>query len=129
MAKKRIFLDTNFLLVPLQFKVDIYSELARIMNEPYSLHVLQSTLDEIGIIIERRGKNALIAKIAKTILEKQKGLNIEGFSKDYNVDDALVMLADADTIIATQDKELKARIKKKGAKIITLRQKKYLILE
>ena len=46
-------------------------------------------------------------------------------TKQGKVDDILVGLSGKDTIIATQDKELKKRIK--GKKIV-LRQKKYLVL-
>ena len=44
-----------------------------------------------------------------------------------NVDDLLV--EKEDYVIATQDKNLKQRLKQKGIKLIVLRSKKYLIFD
>ena len=44
---KKIILDTNFLLIPAQFKVDIFDEIDRIMIEKYQLFVLDKTIDEL----------------------------------------------------------------------------------
>ena len=41
-------------------------------------------------------------------------------------DEGIVMVADTNFIVATQDLALKRRLKAKGAGIITIRQKKYL---
>lgn len=127
---KTIYLDTNFLLIPAQFKVDIYSELERIIDFPHKVTILDKSLDEIRKIIrEQKGKNKDAAKLALQLIEhkiKQKSLNITTFSKDLNVDDILVELANKEVIVATQDKELKKRVEEKGGRIITLRDKKYL---
>ena len=129
---KKIYLDTNFLLIPIQFKVDIFGEIDRICDFPKETFVLSNTIDELRkIVLKQKGKDKEAAKIAIQIVErrvKQKSLNITAFSKETGVDDILVELADKDTIIATQDKELKRRIKEKGGKIIILKSKKYLQL-
>jgi uncharacterized protein len=128
----KIYLDTNFLLIPIQFKVDIFTEIERICDFPKEIFVLSQSIDELKKIVEKqKGKDREAAKIAIQIIErrvKQKSLNITAFSKETGVDDILVELADKDTIIATQDKELKRRIKEKGGKIIILKSKKYLQL-
>jgi len=43
-----------------------------------------------------------------------------------NQDIFSVSLADENLIVATQDQVLKKRVKKKGAKLIVMKQKKYL---
>ena len=48
--------------------------------------------------------------------------------KSY-VDDAIVKKSDKDTVVATSDRELKRRLKKKGIKIIFLKKKQFLALE
>ena len=45
--KRRIILDTNFLLIPGQFKVDIFQEIGKIMGESYELCIFQPTIDEL----------------------------------------------------------------------------------
>ena len=68
------------------------------------------------------------AKMA-LVLIKQKGLkSVRSFSRK-GVDDLIVEKSDDDTYVATQDKELKRRLKEKNIKIITLKQKKYLRFE
>ena len=122
--KKIIILDTNFLLIPAQFNVDIFSEIERICDFPYQLCIIDKTLSELDSIIEnQRQKYKNSAKLALKLL-KSKAVKIIKTKKDKYVDDLIFDLAEnADIIIATQDKELKKRLKNP---IITLRQKKYL---
>lgn len=121
---KRIILDTNFLLAIGQFHIDIFSELSRICVFPYETYILFQTVEELENIIKTPGKRGKFeAKLALSLIKgRVKMLKAEG---DF-VDDILVNLADEDTIIATQDKELKKRIK---TRIITIKQKKYLSFE
>ncbi len=127
---KQIYLDTNFLLIPAQFRVDIFTEIERLMHEPYKLNVLEKSLQELDkIIAEQKGRDKDAAKLAKKIIEskiKQKSLNITAFSKDLGVDDILVELANSEVIVATQDKELKKRVQEKGGRILILKSRQHL---
>ncbi len=119
----KILLDTNFLLIPAQFRVDIFAEIERIMKEPYKLYILKQTIDELNKIIEKqRGKHREAAKLALQLI-KQKGLNTIRISSKGSVDDIIKNIA-KNYIVATQDKELKKSLKK----VITLRAKKYLVI-
>ena len=51
---EKILLDTNFLLIPSQFKVDIFSEIKRICNFSYKLYVLDKSVGELNYIIENQ---------------------------------------------------------------------------
>ena len=122
----KILLDTNFLLIPAQFKVDIFSEIERIADFPYELCILEQTIDELNKIIkEQKGKNREAAKLALQLV-KQKGLNTIRNSQKGNVDDIILDIVDSSYVVATQDKELKRLLKKKKIKTIILRAKKYL---
>ncbi len=118
---KKIILDTNFLLTALKFKVDIFSEINRICDFNYKIFVLDKNLDELKNIKVKESKLALALILSKN-------LNIIKTKKDKNVDNLILDLANNDYIVATQDKLLKQKLKQKNIKIITLRQKKYLIL-
>lgn len=109
----KIILDTNIILYALRFKIDIFSELERICDFPYKICILDKTLEEL------RDKTALE-------LLKQKNVNIIKTSSSENVDDLIVKLADEDTIVVTQDKELKKRLKQKKIRVLIIRKKKYL---
>jgi rRNA-processing protein FCF1 len=124
---RKVLLDTNFLFIPAQFKVDIYSEIDRICNFPYELYVLDKSLQELDNIIETsKGKEKASARLAKAILEAKKPKTLKTTSKDY-VDNIILGLNGY--IVATQDKVLRSKLKKNGVQTIVLRQKKYLMLD
>jgi len=111
-----IILDTNFLLIIPQFKVDIFKELERICDFKYKISILDKTLEELN--------NKKDEKLVKEIIKKKK-INIIKTNSDKYVDDILKDIKDKNTIIATNDKELKKQLK---TPIIILKQKKYLEL-
>ncbi|MBU0627563.1 MAG: hypothetical protein KKC75_00090 [Nanoarchaeota archaeon] len=124
---KKIILDTNFLLIPVQFKVDIFSEIERVCLFRYKLYVVDKTIDELNKVIEKGNmKNKLAAKVALALI-RQKKIDIIK-TGEGKVDDLIVGLLDKDYILATQDAELRKRALKKGNKVIFLRVKNYLVL-
>ena len=124
---KKIVLDTNFLLIPAQFGVDIFAEIERICQFPYKLCIVDKTAQELeNILKKQRGKQKEAAKLALSLL-KAKNINTLP-SAMSSVDDAIVALANKQTIVATQDILLKRRLRDIVGGIITLRQKKYLII-
>jgi len=124
---KHIILDTNFLLIPFQFKVDIFSEIERIMTEPYKLCIVDSTIDELNKLTKTQsGKDKRAALMALKMIKKKaiKHLKTE---KNLNTDKLIVELAKSpDFMVATQDQALKRILKANNIKIIILRQKKFL---
>ena len=124
---KKILLDTNFLLIPFQFNVDIFTEIDRIILNNYKIYVLDKTLEELESIIKDKNqklKNKNAAKLGLQLV-KAKKLNIIKTDSKETVDDIIVNIHE-DYIVATQDIELKRRL---NAKTITLRQKQHLILK
>ena len=124
---KEVILDTNFLMAVSQFKVDVFSEIRRICDFPYELFIIDKTIDELKSIIEKQsGKNKAAAKLALTIIKTKKIKKIK--TKQGTVDELILKIADKNTVVATQDMELKRRLKAKGIPLIVLRQKRHLIL-
>tara|TARA_Y100000310_G_scaffold177413_1_gene177503 strand:- start:740 stop:1108 length:369 start_codon:yes stop_codon:yes gene_type:complete len=115
---KLIYLDTNFLLLPGKEGIDVFDEVKRIMEETYEIHILQASVDELyKIVTEQSGKDKAAATLALQMLDKVMIDEDKGFA-----DDILVEKAEKGVIICTQDKELKKRVKEKGASIISVRQ-------
>lgn len=110
---KRIVLDTDFILEALKNRIDVKVELARIMDYNYEICVLDRTLDEL------KGKKG--EKLARTFIES---LKIIETSRDKSVDELLFGLNDI--IVATQDRELKEKLKNRDIAVITIRQRKFL---
>jgi rRNA-processing protein FCF1 len=121
-------------MIPGSFRVDIFSEIERVMDEPYQICLLDRTVDELNKIFnEQTGKHKAAAKLALSLIKhkkprilRAKSLNMAADSKNTIVDDSLLSISGEDTIVATQDSELKKKLKSKGAKIIILRGKKHL---
>ena len=125
---KKILLDTNFLLIPYQFKVDIFSEIERICNFKYKLYVLDKTVDELKNIIEKQnGKHREAAKIGLQLL-KIKKIKIIKTNSSEKTDDIILDYSKKGYLVATQDKDLKRKIINQGLSVIILKQKKILAM-
>lgn len=126
---KKILLDTNFLLIPYQFKVDIFTELDRVCNFNYKIFALDKTVEELNkIIYEQKGKNKGAAKVALNLISI-KNIEIIKTKSDKRTDDIIVDTASKEGFIAaTQDKDLKRRLINHGVSVIVLKQKKVLAI-
>jgi|TARA_B100001964_G_scaffold245805_1_gene336639 hypothetical protein len=124
---QKILLDTNFLLIPVQFKVDIFSEIGRIIAFEFKLLVLDKTIEELKAIVEnQKGKHKEAAKIALQLL-KIKKVNIIKTESNKGTDDVIVDYAKNERcFVATQDKDLKRRLVNQGNSVIILKQKQKL---
>ena len=125
---KQIILDTNFLLIPAQFNVDVFSEIDRIVAESHNICIISTTIDELDRLIEKtRGKNKEAAKLALKLIE-HKNLEIIDSEIKY-VDKAIRDITDKTKhIVCTQDRGLKRKLQNKGIPIIVLRKKNHLEL-
>ena len=118
---KTIILDTNLLIHSLEYHIDIDEELRNVLNEPFEVAIIKTTEKEL------KGKKN--ENLARKWLEKLHVKLINPPKDDINVDQAILAVAEQNTLVATQDKELKQKLKKKGIQVITIRQKKYFLME
>lgn len=124
---KKVILDTNFLMIPLQFRVDIFSELNRICHFNYKLLVYGQTIDELKNVMQKQsGKNKKAAQFALKLIKLKNIEIIESEQRD--VDSLILENLDKDTIVATQDIMLKKEVLEKGSSVVILRKKKHLQL-
>ena len=130
-AGATIILDTNFLLIPGMFGVDIFSEIQRVYPFKSEFVIVRPTLDELTTLAQRRNKDGAAAKLAVALI-KAKNINTLPTAVKH-ADDAIVAAAEntkkkGACLVATQDAKLRLRLKKAGIGVILLRQKKYLTL-
>ena len=124
---KKTIIDTNFLMIPLQFRVDIFSELNRICHFNYKLIVYGQTVEELKNVMQKQaGKNKKAAQFALKLIKLKNIEIIESWKKD--VDSLILENLDKDTIVATQDIMLKKEVLEKGSSVIILRKKQHLQL-
>ncbi len=117
----RIILDTNALMVPVQFGVDIFSELATLNFD--ECIVPSGVVHELEQIASGAGANRNAARVALSLLTRCETIDRKG-----NVDNAILKLAiEMDVAVFTNDSELKKRLRDCGVSIVYLRQRSYLV--
>lgn len=116
--KKIVIIDTNGLMIPGQFGLDIFSELGRLGFD--SFIVANACVKELEkIIASGRGKDKMAAKIAISLLDRCAIIEESGFADDAIVEMAVGMKAS----VLTNDAELKKRLCSKGVTIVYLRDR------
>ncbi|MBI4140921.1 hypothetical protein HY485_03740 [Candidatus Woesearchaeota archaeon] len=126
--KTTILLDTSFLIACAEFKIDYLSEFERIFTTQYVVSAPDIVIKELKTLCAKgtaRQKQA--SKLAQTILER-KNINVTKTTEAKTADQAILSIANKDTVVATIDAELKQMLKKKRIPLIVVRQKKYLII-
>jgi rRNA-processing protein FCF1 len=115
---RRVIIDTNGLMMPGQFGVDIFSELKRLGFD--SFLVSAASVRELEkIYLQGRGMDRAAAKIALSLLERCTIIKKDGPADDVILDLAL----DMDAVCLTSDVGLKKRLCSKGVTIVQLREK------
>lgn len=125
-SKYTLIFDTNFLFVPFEFRVEIISEIQRILGNDVSFAIVEQSIYELEEIEKRKTKNKKFLPLIATLIKVYNvSIITQVDSQNYYVDDVLFQLP-KEYIIATNDKELKKRIGEDGRKVIFMRQKSYL---
>lgn len=124
----RILVDTNFLLIPVRFKVDIFDVSADAVNDLTELCVSSRVLDEIRHLKEN-AKPSFFRDLR--MAETFAGMcTFIVDPSDNEVDDSLVSLASREgMVLGTSDAELRQKARAAGVKVLYLRQKSYLVLD
>jgi rRNA-processing protein FCF1 len=126
----KIILDSNFLLVPAQFKLDIFEGLLNLLNQNYESIVLSTTMDELRSIMERGApKLRKQAEMALELAEECDLVNVDRKHGETN-DDVIIRVAkQMKCLVATNDSELRKRLRNISIPVVYVRQKSRLELE
>jgi uncharacterized protein len=126
----KVILDANFFFVPSQFNLDIFEELKKLLNQRFDPILLSSTQRELqGLAKSDSLKERKQAQLALRFAEKCRGVPVEKAS-DETYDDVIVRVAAAwKSPVATNDRELRKRLRNVGVPVVFLRQKHRLALE
>jgi len=118
----KFLLDANFLMIPGKFKVDIFRELER-FGKP-ELFTIDLVVKELSRLSKAKGKDAFSAKLGLYFIQEKDIGILE--SQETKADSELVRLSGEGYTVCTQDKILISKVKRKGFRVIFLRQGKYL---
>jgi rRNA-processing protein FCF1 len=144
-----VLLDSNFLYVPLQFKVDIYEAIPQLLEQSTELVLLSGVKEEIvaknkrdiGKLVSKQGIGVLQLVSLKVEQGKVSLVKVDRRPSEL-VDDYVIRAARqikeapvpengkpvSRIIVATNDKGLKLKSKANGFEVVQLRQKRYLEL-
>ncbi len=125
-----ILFDTNFLMIPIRFGVDVSSELERLLEGKFQPVVPTAVIEEI----QRLSKDAKpgLARELQFALEMAKKLEqiAEPRISDESVDDYILRIAkDCRYLVATTDSDLRRRLRREGVTVVYLRQGNHLDLD
>lgn len=116
-----IILDANFLMIPEQFGVDIFSQMKKTVERKHKFIIVDAVKRELEKISKKTGSDGKAADLGLKLIEKQE---INTLNTDHtHGDDAILEVAEEldEGIVATNDKELKGRCKKNKIPVIYLR--------
>jgi rRNA-processing protein FCF1 len=118
----KFLLDANFLMIPGKFKVDVFRELEK-FGRP-ELFAIDLVVKELSKLSKGKGKDAFCAKLGLSFIQEKDIGILE--SQEKKADSELVRLSGEGFTVCTQDRALISKIRRKGGKVVFLRQGKYL---
>ncbi|MCX8190847.1 MAG: hypothetical protein N3D78_01495 [Candidatus Aenigmarchaeota archaeon] len=116
----KILLDTNFLLDMIRFKInfeDFYPD------EKIEFFVSSSTINELKSISNKKTKEGRLALVALKMIENE-GIKVVDSMKDRVDEDLIELAKNKNFIVATNDKDLRKKLKINNIKTICLKYKK-----
>lgn len=123
MPPRAVVIDTNFFLIPYQFKIDILTELEHLIDVHHVFVITSRTIKELEKLAENAGKKGAGARLALKIIEANKK-RIEVIDSNKPVDMWIEEYAEIHgAIVCTNDIGLKKKLKENGLKVISLRGK------
>lgn len=122
----KILLDTSFLITAMRGKMDIMDELRK-FGKP-ALFVLDLVVKELESFSTERGRRAVDSRLSLGFIKKS-GVHIIKTSGGGHTDGKIITYAtNRKMAVCTMDRKLKDTLLRRGAKVITIRQGKYLVL-
>ena len=125
-----MILDSNFLLVPSQFRLDIFEELTALLGHRIDPVILSPTYEELVKMADRGApKIRRYASLALVLTKKCCLIPVERHAGESTDDVITRIAAEWKTPVATNDRGLRRRLRDVGVAVIYLRQKSRLEID
>ncbi len=121
----KVLLDANFLMLPVQFKIDVFRQVEELFDEPVEFFVPRPVLDELKAL---KGKDRLKARAMVQFVEKRGRVKV--LEERGRPDELLLKHArkwKGSVWVATGDKSLRKLLKQFGAGVLLLREKAQIV--
>jgi uncharacterized protein len=125
----KVILDSNAFFIPLEFKMDIFEELKRLLNRNVEFVLLSPVKHELAILADGdEPKLRRQASFALRLAEKCKLVAVE--PKNEETDDIILRVAKSwRAPVFTNDRLLRQRLRDISVPVIYLRQKSRLDID
>lgn len=125
----KVILDSNFLMAPFQFHVDVFDELEYLLQKKIDFIVPSAVKLELTTISSRGGEGAAEASLALQLASRCRVVDVN-LQPNETVDDAILKAAQKLTaVVATNDIELRKRLRDINVPVVYLRDKSKLEIE
>lgn len=122
----KVLLDTNALLMPVQFKIDIFEEIREILGN-CRIITIDEVMDELKGIAKGSGKDASAARFGSLLASRIEV--VPSGSQAPTVDEKIVEFAmNNNCLVVTNDRGLKKRLLSKDIGVLSMRNQKKLEL-
>lgn len=118
------------MFIPSQFHMDIYEELAKLLNRNFESIILTPTMDELQRLAEE-GSPKLRKQAALALQFARKCRLVKTSKADHELhDDVIVRVAsETNSYVATNDRDLRKKLRDVGVPVIYLRQRSRLAVD
>lgn len=125
-GRVKVLLDTNALLVPAQFGVDIYTELLGLIGD-FEPVTLEEVVNELAGLARGCGRDAVAARVGMALARRSTIVPSE--SDAESVDERLLEYARREKcVVVTNDRELREALLREGLDVVSMRKRKTLDL-
>lgn len=122
----KVILDSNFLMIPFQFNLDIFQEIEFLLQKKVDFVVPSAVKTELTSISARGGEGAPEASLALQLASRCRVVEV-ALQPNETVDDAIFKAAEKlGALVATTDIELKQRLRSINVPVVYLREKSKL---
>jgi rRNA-processing protein FCF1 len=122
----KVILDSNFLMIPFQFNLDVFQEIEFLLQKKVDFIVPSAVKSELTALSARGGEGAAEASLALQLASRCRVVEVT-LETNETVDDAIVKASQKlGAVVATNDIELKNRLKLLKVPVVYLRDKSKL---
>ncbi len=118
----KVILDSNFLMIPFQFNLDIFQEIEYLLQKKVDFVVPSAVKNELTGISSRGGEGAAEASLALQLASRCRVVDVT-LEPQETVDDAIVKASQKlGAVVATTDMDLKKRLRDINVPVVYLRR-------
>ncbi len=125
-GRVRVLLDTNALLMPAQFGIDLYDELLALFGD-FEPVTLEEVVGELSGLARGHGRDAAAARVGLAMA--RRSTVVPSGSTAERVDDRVIEYARREgCVVVTNDRELRNALLAEGIDVVVMRRQRTLEL-